>query len=440
MTLQFRRFAAINCLTVLAFVAMSGAQTAENEAKPAGPHFEKFNPLKAPVYSDLLLKNGDRLAIVGDSITEQKMYSRIMETYLTVCVPELQVSVRQFGWSGETAEGFLKRMQNDCLRFKPTIATLCYGMNDYKYRPYDEANGASYREKYSEVVRNFKNAGARVVVGSPGCVGKVASWVKSATGTVEEHNLHLCKLRDIDIEIAAAEGVRFADNFWPMFTSAFAAKQKYGAEYEVAGKDGVHPGWSGHLMMAYAYLKALGLNGDIGTFTVDLKENKATASDGHTVNEFKDGNLSITSKRYPFCATGELSKDGSIGSGMTLVPFNDHLNRLQLIVKNAAAVNYKVTWGASSKTYSAEQLAKGVNLADDFAVNPFSEAFNKVDAAVAKKQGYETTQIKQVFHSKEAKADMDAAEKKTEGERAPLVAAIHAALVPVTHTLKIEAQ
>jgi len=43
-------------------------------------------------------RRGDRLAICGDSITEQKQYSRIMEDYLTMCVPELGVSVRQFGW------------------------------------------------------------------------------------------------------------------------------------------------------------------------------------------------------------------------------------------------------------------------------------------------------------------------------------------------------
>ena len=64
----------------------------------------------------MLLKEGDRLAICGDSITEQRMYSRVIETYLTVCVPELKITTRQFGWSGETAPGFLARMTNDVLR------------------------------------------------------------------------------------------------------------------------------------------------------------------------------------------------------------------------------------------------------------------------------------------------------------------------------------
>lgn len=92
------------------------------------------------------------------------MYSRIIETYLTACLPELDVTVRQYGWGGETAEGFKNRMVNDALRFKPTIATTCYGMNDHKYRAYDEANGQWYRTNQIAIVKAFKAAGARMVL------------------------------------------------------------------------------------------------------------------------------------------------------------------------------------------------------------------------------------------------------------------------------------
>ena len=352
------------------------------ETKPVGPEFAKFAPHKAPAAEGLLLQQGDRLAIIGDSITEQKMYSRIIETYLTVCVPELQVTARQYGWSGETAEGFLRRMTNDCLRFQPTIATTCYGMNDHRYRPYDAKIAAWYGTNQTGIVRAFKAAGTRVVLGSPGCVGKMPSWVKSASGTVEDLNLSLCRFRNHDLEIAQAEGVRFADVFWPMFTAGFAAQKQFGGDYAVPGKDGVHPGWAGQTIMAFAFLKALGLEGEIGTFTVDLAANKATASAGHVVNSFTDGVLTVTSSRYPFCATGDADKDSSIRSGMALVAFNDKLNRLRLVVRGATAASYKVTWGETSRTYSAAQLARGINLADDFAVNPFSAAFKKVDDAV----------------------------------------------------------
>ena len=435
------------------------------ETKPSDPYFAKYQPLKAPAPAGLLLKPGDRLAICGDSITEQKMYSRVMETYLTVCVPELGVTVRQYGWSGERAPGFLTRMTNDCLRFAPTIATTCYGMNDHEYRPYEERIGTTYRATSTAIVAAFKHAGARVVQGSPGCVGIMPSWVKSASGTVEDLNLSLCELRNIGIDIAVHENVAFADVFWPMLTAGFTAREKYSPDYAMAGKDGVHPGWAGQLVMAYAFLKAMGLNGEIGTFTVDLAGGKATASAGHQVISSQAGEITIKSSRYPFCAVGDEKSDGSMRSAMTLIPFNQQLNRLTLVAKKGKAKNYKVTWGAETRTYSADQLARGVNLAADFAVNPFSDAFKKMDDAVLAKQSYETKQVKQVFNEllkgrfksadeikdpeiKElfalrdgtGKLDREAIVKATEAKRAPLAEAIKGRFVPVTHAIRLMPQ
>ena len=153
-----------------------------------------------------------------------------------------------------------------------------------------------------------------------------------------------------------------------------------------------------------------------------------------------DAVLTITSSRYPFCATGPLDKDNSIRSGMTLVPFNADLNRLKLIVTGGTAENYVVTWGDATRDYSAAQLAAGVNLAEDFAMNPFSAAFAKVDAAVAEQQKYETRQIKELFHGPEGKADANATADLTEKARQPLANAVAAALVPVTHTIRIQAK
>ena len=442
-------------LLAVLLTALAGFGFAQElEPKPNDPYFENFKPVKAPRPTGLVLRKGDRLAIAGDSITEQKMYSRIMETYLTVCVPELEITARQYGWGGEVAPTFLRRMTNDCLRFKPTIATTCYGMNDHGYRAYEPAIGDRYRQSSTAIVQAFKANGARVIQGSPGCVSHKP----------EALNLNLCTLRNIGIEIAESEKVGFADVFWPMVTAEFTAHQKYATNYWIAGGDGVHPGWSGHLVMAYAFLKSFGLDGDIGTFTVDLKSGQAQASKGHKIVSARDGEVRIESDRYPFCASDPLDKDSSVRSAMTLIPFNQELNRLMLVAKNGSARSYKVTWGAETKEYAAEQLAKGVNLANDFAVNPFSEAFKKVDAAVIAKQNYETKQIKQIFHDlvngkykaaddikdmelkelftlrdADGKFDRDAVAAATEKKRSALAAAIKTAFVPVTHTLRIEA-
>ena len=444
--------------TLAALFALTFVASAQKlEPMADDPALSKFKPLKSPEYSKLYLKPGDKLAICGDSITEQKLYSRIIEDYLTMCVPELKVTVRQYGWSGERAPGFLARMTNDCLRFKPTIATTCYGMNDHEYRPYEERIGNTYRSNSVAIIEAFKANGARVVQGSPGCVGKMPGWVKTANGTVDDLNLNLCNLRNIDIEIAKQEGVRFADVFWPMMTSGTVARRKYGPEFCIAGKDGVHPGWAGQTVMAYAFLKALGVSGEIGTFTVDMGHGSIKATSGHEIVSGKNGTYEIRSHRYPFCPceTGGknaanypvcgadgIANDATIRAALSLVPFNQDLNRLMLIVKNGRAGVYRITWGGESKVFQGQELQKGVNLAAEFPSNPFSEAFTKVDTAVAAKQAYETKQIKERFHGKEARESKDVMETtvtETEKEREPLAAAIPAAMSPVTHTLKIEA-
>ena len=422
---------------VLLLQSPGALRAGDYEPKPNDAYFLKFNPRRAPTPGPLILKPGDRLAIIGDSITEQRIYSRIMETYLTVCVPELKITTRQFGWSGETAEGFLHRMTNDCLRFHPTVATTCYGMNDHHYRPFDLENEQWYIDNYGAVVRSLKDAGAVVVLGSPGCVGKVPGWTQSSAYTLDELNINLCALRDGDVALAKELQTPFADIFWNLLKAGYEGKTRYGQDYALNGKDGVHPGWAGHLVMAYSFLRAMGLDGDLGTLTVDLGAQTATATAGHTVDSFKDNQLTVTSTKYPFCASGATNSDNSLRSAATLIPFFQELSRFNLVVKHGAAMQYFVIWGNTTNMYTAQQLDHGVNLAADFVDNPFCEPFRHVDESVAAKQAYETKQIKEVFHSKEAEADMDKAVSTTEAERAPLAQAVADAMTPVTHTIVI---
>ena len=412
----------------------------------------------APSPDALLLKKGDRLAICGDSITEQKKYSRIIEDYLTACMPQLKIEVRQFGWGGETAEGFLRRMTNDCLRFKPTIATTCYGMNDHGYQPYKTSIGDAYRSNMLAIISAFKAHGVRVIAGAPGTIAKIPWW-EAGKYQVADLNENLGRLRNIDVELARQEKVGFADVYEKMLTSGEAARHEYGEKYELNGDDGIHPNWAGHLVMAYAFLKALGVDGNIANFTLDLADNKLSMSAGHRLISTKNGVFTIRSWRYPFCSGApmgmaanwyptvghdDITNSDNIRSGMTLVPFNEELNRFMLTVKNAKAAKYHVSWGKQSRIFTAQQLTTGVNLAAEFVDNPFCAQFAIIDAAVDGKQAFETREIKNLFRVPDDKAPMeqiiaqtDKAVRDAENERTALDKAIRIAYVPVTYTLTV---
>ena len=221
---EIRCFPPMTRRTLFLLLLALATTTFAQESSVLPPELSDYQLTPAPSPS-VSLKKGDRLAICGDSITEQKMYSVLIETYLTACLPELGVTCRQYGWSGEQAGGFRARMDNDVLRFNPTVATSCYGMNDFHYVPFDEAIAAEYRKNQTEIARKFKQAGARYVIGSAGIIDSVPHWVKTAAGTKKDLNLSLSKFRNIALKVAVAENVGFADVYRPMLVTDFNAKK-----------------------------------------------------------------------------------------------------------------------------------------------------------------------------------------------------------------------
>lgn len=421
---------------LLCSIAFSSLAFAEPVILPAELSAYQLEP--APKVDGLQLRKGDRLAICGDSITEQKKYSVIIETYLTACTPELAITCRQYGWSGEQASGFLARMKSDVLRFNPTIATTCYGMNDFRYVPFDEAIAGEYRKNLTEISKQFRDAGCRLIVGSSGIIDSVPHWVKSARGTQQDLNLSLSRFRNIALDVAKKEKSGFADIYQPMLLADFRAKQDIATEFKTAGKDGVHPGWAGQVIMAKAFLDAMGVDGNLGEITWDASSDQSSASSGHEIIDCSVGRLKIRSTKLPFSAgEGDVKNDDSIRAGMALVPFDQELNRFTLRVISPKAKAYRVTWGNEFKTYTAEQLMAGIPLATDFIHHPLLPAFQAVWNAVAEKQAYETKQIKSIVHGKTGKNDPDAAFAETEPIRAVLAEKVKKSLQPVDHEIVI---
>ena len=392
------------------------------------------------------LQPADYVAVIGDSITEQKLYSLYIEDYLLMCQPAADLRVTQFGWGGETAPGFARRMANDMLRFQPTVATTCFGMNDGGYSPLDDAKALRYREGQKSIVAQLKQGGVRlIVVGSSGPVD--LDTFRNSPEAAKTYNQTLASLRDIAREVANADGVVFANVFDPMMEAMTKAKAKYGKAYNLCGGDGVHPDRNGHLVMAYAFLKALGCDGNVGTINVNLTANTATATAGHQVRSCEKGIVELESTRYPFCFYGEPDRPSSTRGVLEFCPFNEELNRFMLVVTGAPTGKVRVNWGDAAKEFSAAELAAGINLAAAFLDNPFSEPFRKVESVLAQQQNLEVQLVKNLMHNlpsyqqvvPEEAAALDriarALVKKDQEARNASAAAVQ----PVRHTLKLEA-
>jgi hypothetical protein len=238
-----------------------------------------------------------------------------------------------------------------------------------------------------------------MVVGGPGVVD-ADTYNPGEPDADKMYNATLAALSETAGRVAAEDGFAYANLHAIMMDVMSKAKAALGPAYHVAGAEaaaGIHPASNGHLVMAYAFLKAMGLDGAIGTIDVDLA-GETVASGGHRVVSAKDGTIEIESRVYPFCFFGGEKDPNGTRSILPFVPFNRDLNRYLLKVRNLAAPKADVTWGTATRTFSKAELEAGVNLADAFLENPFCEPLAALDQAVTAKQHYEWWMI-QVFSS-----------------------------------------
>ncbi|HEV2473279.1 MAG TPA: hypothetical protein VGS41_11470, partial [Chthonomonadales bacterium] len=80
------------------------------------------------------LRSGDRVVFYGDSITDQRLYTTFIETYCVSRFPNMKLTFVHSGWSGDTVRGgggggIDLRLRRDVIPYKPTVVTICLGLN-----------------------------------------------------------------------------------------------------------------------------------------------------------------------------------------------------------------------------------------------------------------------------------------------------------------------
>lgn len=385
-----------------------------------------------------LIQPNDRLAICGDEMTSSLGYSIYIEDYLLMCQPIAGINISQFGWSAGTAQVFCSRLDTDVLPFKPTVVMTCFGMNDGGFKPLNDETANTYRKAQTDMVQTFKKAGVRtIILGSPRCVNPLT--YRGGPDEAIVYNKTLSTLAEIDKEIAAKEGVVYADVFGATTKAMEAAKAQYG-KTDVLGTD-PEDRWS-HLAVASAFLKALGCDGNIGNITVDYKASTATCDPAQKIASFVGKTMKVESTRYPFCFSDSPATSDTV---LQCIPFNADLNRYRLVMKNLPSQRVRVAWNLDiwcdyraheSRNFTADEMGKGVNLAAAFAHIPGGQipfrSFGEVNGAVSNQQQQERTSGATFVTSKEK----DVAGEALRNEH--FKTALNK-FVPAAHTFKFQA-
>ena len=321
----------------------------------------------AGAQSGFYLKNGDRVVFYGDSITDQRLYTTFVETYVVTRFPQLNVGFVHSGWGGDRVGGggggkIDERLKRDVIAYRPTVVTVMLGMNDGSYRAFDQKVFETYAAGYQHIVQALKTAlpGLRFTLIQPSPYDDVTRPPTFEGG----YNAVLVRYSQFVKELAQKEGLQVAD----LNTSVVAALTKANAaDSALAQKivpDRVHPGPGGHLLMAAALLKAWNAPAVVTAVELDAASKRTvraentkvswSAGDGGVYWSQVDGALPL-----PF----EMN-DAALALAVRSSDLVESLDQQPLKVTGLSAPRYLLKIdGEEVGTFTKEQLADGINLA-----------------------------------------------------------------------------
>ena len=316
-----------------------------------------------------LLPN-DVVVFYGDSITDQRMYTVLVETFVRTRFPQSNVKFVHSGWGGDRVTGggggaIDERLNRDVLRYNPTVMTIMLGMNDGRYRAFDQSIFDTYTRGFEHIVDVMKRQApqARLTFIQPSPFDDTTYEPRFPGG----YNSVLLRYSDYLKTLAAASKATLADLNTPVVAMLARAKQMDAVEAQKIIPDRIHPGWGGHLIMAEALLKswmapALVTNVDIDGEAGRLITAEKTAVSGFSANA--EG-LRWTQKdeALPMPLPMPANLPG-LALAVKASDFHDALNRQILRVRGAKAAKYelKINGGVVGE-FTAAQLNEGINLA-----------------------------------------------------------------------------
>ena len=319
--------------------------------------------------ADLTLKPNDRIVFYGDSITDQRLYTTFVETYLVTRYPDLPLTFVHSGWGGDRVTGggggpIDLRLQRDVLAYDPTVVTIMLGMNDASYRAFDQGIFDTYANGTNHILDVLKKDApkARVTLIEPSPFDDVTRAPQFPGG----YNGVLLRYSDFVAKTAQQRGLGLSD----FNTPVVAMLQKADAtNHDLAQKiipDRIHPSSGGHLVMAEALLKSWGAPALVSDVSIDAATKKVVRAQNTKISDLKLGTgatLSWTQNdnALPFpLDTGDATVDLALQSS----DFVQALDQEPLQVTGLTAPAYTLSIdGAEVGDFTRDELSKGINLA-----------------------------------------------------------------------------
>lgn len=322
-------------------------------------------------------KEGERAVFLGNSITHGGHYHSYIWLYYMTHFPNMPITIFNGGVGGDAASDELKRLDNDIFSKNPTTLMVTFGMNDSGYFEYNGDNAKEFGEqKYQESIKNFDAMVKRfkqlpdtrmVMIGT----SPYDEGAKIPGNLFKNKNATIERIIAYQMDVAEKNGWEHIDLNAPMM-EINRREQAKDSTYTLDGNDRIHPDNEGHMVMAYLFLKAQGMAGKpVADVDINAKKMTVVKEENCKISDLKKVGKNIKfdylaeSLPYPLdtVARGwEQKKPQALAT--KVVPFMEEMNKEQLKVTGLSG-NYKLFIdGEEIGVWSANELAKGINLAE----------------------------------------------------------------------------
>jgi lysophospholipase L1-like esterase len=253
---------------------------------------------------EIIVKSGDKLAFMGDSITQ--FGANTPGGYVKLVISGLDANGIKIepvfaGRSGHKSNDMLGRLDNDVLSKKPNVMTLSCGVNDVANIPLDK-----YKENINALIDKVQAAGVKPVILTSTMIGE---------DQPNANNQKLIAYNEFLMTLAKDRGLPLADLNLKMQEAIKMAKEANAPKPNKANyltNDGVHMSPEGDQMMAEGVLRALGLD------DAQIAKAKATWLEIPASIKLQNTNKMVSIKEYNKLAEAAAKEN---------LPVNEYIDR-----------------------------------------------------------------------------------------------------------------
>ncbi|RZM17856.1 MAG: hypothetical protein EOO88_42240 [Pedobacter sp.] len=322
-------------------------------------------------------QQGDRVAFVGNSITDNGHYHSYIWLYYMTRFPNRRVEIMNGGIGGDDVKNITARIDEDVFARKPNIMTLTFGMNDSGYMEYFAPDAAEKSKQKIQMCYDRYQILEQKLKDHPE-IKKIIIASSPYDQTAQIEKKPYPKKNDAIIEIAKFQEASAKNNNWgfidfqhPM-TAINIREQQTNPAFTLCGRDRIHPDNNGHMVMAYLFLKGQGLTDyDVADVNIDAAGKKVRKVVNCTITNLVSTKTSV---KFDYLANALPFPVDTIAHGfeqvtppaeaLKVVPFINEMNKEMIYVNSLDAGSYTLKIdGRPLGKWTAAEYAKGINLA-----------------------------------------------------------------------------